>query len=100
MRRFARDWVAFEAAADWPEPEAEWFPAWWLVEHPVLRAEADRIGRLPASAAARAFSAIAHLLELEAQGTTRALVAARARLREAAPALFAVYMARRSVHHR
>ena len=40
------------------------------------------------------------LLDLERQADVRALSAQRARLRELNPDLFALYMARRAVHHR
>ena len=99
-----RDWSAFQLTCDWLDPADEtavaWFPAWYLVEHPGVRIEADDATSLPATQAAQAFFAIARLLELERRGYSAALISSRRRLRDLAPEMFGFYMARRDVGHR
>ena len=99
-----QDWRAFHLACDWLDPDGEtadaWFAAWYLVEHPGVRMGADDATTLPATQAAQAFFAVARLLELERRGYSAALISSRRRLRDLAPQLFALYMARRDVHHR
>lgn len=97
-----REWHAFEAACAWAsiaEDElAAWFPAWYLTEHPGAAAQ-FRDTTFPDTPAARAVRLLLRLLELERQADVRALPAQRASLRALNPDLFALYMARRAVHH-
>lgn len=98
-----REWRAFERACEW-ESVADtelpaWFPAWFLVEHPVAAKELGDVD-FPDSPPASAARLLAALLALERQGDGRRLAAERERLQRLNPELFALYMARREVHHR
>lgn len=93
-----KDWENFFAECIWLDPKdpaaPKWFPAWSLLEHPGMRIAADA----PApdgTPSGDAFALLSRLLELEACGYSRALVAARSRLRDLAPDLFERFMARR-----
>jgi hypothetical protein len=96
-----RNFAAFQARCDWlvdGETSAEWFPPWYLIEHP----GADlgiQSGSLPDTPAARAAALVSDLLALERRGHNPALIAARRKLRELAPELFDLYMARRRIGH-
>ena len=98
------DWRAFDLACDWLDADdagrAAWFPAWSLLENPALQFDAQTTANAAPTPAAQAFFCVERLLDLEKRGYSPALVAARARLREIDPDLFAFYMARRAVHHR
>ncbi len=121
-----RGWQAFERASEWESvPESElpaWFPAWYLLEHPVAGKELDQVEfppppaeaallehpalgasftgvELPDLPAAEAARVLLDLLELERRGDQRRLVAKRARLRELNPELFALYMASRATRY-
>jgi hypothetical protein len=97
-----REWAAFERACEWASvADAElpaWFPAWLLLEHPVVGKELNDAAcpDLPAANAARLLVA---LFDLERQGNQRRLIGERERLRRLNPELFALYMARRTVRH-
>jgi hypothetical protein len=97
-----RDWRAFEIAADWdsvPAHElAAWFPAWYLMEHPAAAAEMDA-SSLPKAVGADAARSMILLLDLEKEGNSRALVAARQRLQRLNAEFFELYMARRKVRY-
>lgn len=73
-----------------------WFPAWALVEEPNLddlfRQARQGTNTLPE----RTARVISQLLGLEKQGRHHDIIPLRARLRELSPALFRLYMARRS----
>lgn len=91
------DWENFQAACGWLDPDdpraAAWFPAWYLLEHPGVRAMADAAW-LPDTPAAEAFALMERLCALEKQGHSAELVAARGRLRELRAELFDAYMVR------
>jgi hypothetical protein len=97
-----REWAAFERACEWESiPEAElpaWFPAWLLLEHPVVGKELSDTA-FPDIPAANAARLLMELVELERQGNQRRLVGERERLRRLNPELFALYMARRAVRY-
>lgn len=97
-----RDWRAFETASDW-ESISElslpaWFPAWYVMEHPAVASSLDP-ARFPDADPAEAARLLVHLLELEKQGNSRALVASRERLRRLNAEFFELYMARRKVRY-
>ncbi len=91
-----RSWRQF--LADPGTLDADWFPAWYLAEHPQTP-----LGDTAASAstpAADACRRLARVLALERQGHSPALVQQRAKLRALDETFFAWYMARRTVSHR
>jgi hypothetical protein len=92
-----RDWSAFQDACSWLDPQDEtadaWFPAWYLLEHPDTRIALE--AATLATTAVQAFVLIGRLIELERRGHSAELILARSHLRELAPELFAIYMARR-----
>jgi hypothetical protein len=96
------DWRAFERACKWESvEEAElpaWFPAWYLLEHPVVGKELSEPA-FPDTPAANAARLLVELVELERQGNQRRLVGQRERLRRVNPELFSLYMARRTVQY-
>ncbi len=97
-----REWQAFERACDW-ESVAEdelpaWFPAWFLVEHPVAGKELGDVA-FPDSPPASAARLLVALLALERRGDQRRLAGERERLRRLNRELFALYMARREVRY-
>jgi hypothetical protein len=98
-----REWRAFERACEWESvAEAElpaWFPAWFLVEHPVAGKELGDIA-FPDSPPASAARLLVALFALERRGDQRRLPGERERLRRLNPELFALYMARREVQYR
>jgi hypothetical protein len=98
------DWRAFDAACDWLDGDdanrVAWFPACFLLEHPSLRIDSETAAHAAPIPPAQAYLCVERLLDLEKRGYSRALLSARARLREIAPDLFALYMARRTVNHR
>src|SRR5262245_10704754 len=98
-----REWRALErgcegegiAGAELPA----WFPAGFLVEHPVAGKELGDIA-FPDSPPATAARLLVALLALERRGDQRRLAGERERLKRLNPELFALYMARREVRHR
>ena len=98
-----REWAAFEAACEWESlAEAElpaWFPAWYLVEHPVAGKELGELA-FPDTPAASAARRLVALFALERRGDQRRLAGERERLRRLNPELFTIYMARREVRYR
>jgi hypothetical protein len=98
-----REWQAFERACEWESvAEAElpaWFPAWFLVEHPVAGKELGDIA-FPDSPPASAARLLVALFALERRGDQRRLAGERERLRRLNPELFALYMAHREVRYR
>ncbi len=98
-----REWRAFERAGEWESvAEAElpaWFPAWYLLEHPVVGKEVSDAA-LPDTAAANAARLLVALFALERRGDQRRLAGERERLRHLNPELFTLYMARREVWYR
>ena len=97
-----REWWAFERACEWESVEENelpaWFPAWYLLEHPVVGKELSGTA-FPDTPAADAARLLAQLIELERQGNQPRLVGARERLRRLNRELFALYMARRAVQY-
>lgn len=69
-----------------------WFPAWLLTEQPALLPRLREARRGQDRAPERAFWQLVELLGLERQARHRELIAARQRLRDAQPALYAAYM--------
>ncbi len=98
-----REWQAFERACEWESvAEAElpaWFPAWFLVEHPVAGKELGDV-TFPDSPPASAARLLVALFVLERRGDQRRLAGERERLRRLNPELFALYMTRREVQYR
>ncbi len=97
-----REWWAFERACEWERIEEHelpaWFPAWYLLEHPVVGKELSGAA-FPDTPAAEAARLLVKLMELERQGNQRRLVGERERLRRLGPDFFALYMARRAVQY-
>jgi hypothetical protein len=97
-----RDWRRFERASEWeavdPTQLAAWFPAWYVLEHPVVGAELDLVAA-PAGAAVEAAHLLRELIELEKRGSSQRLGRARARLRELNADLFSLYMERRETRY-
>jgi hypothetical protein len=97
--QLASDWNEFWGDCDWlgSRPDAgAWFPAWSLYQNPATRARLESLQPLPQATPVRAFVALHQLLALEPRGHSAALIGARAALRELAPELFELYMARRT----
>jgi hypothetical protein len=97
-----RDWQAFEGACEWESlAEAElpaWFPAWYLLEHPVVGKDMEAVD-FPASPPAAAARLLPRLMEMERRGDWRKLAVQRERLRCLNRDIFALYMARRAVRY-
>jgi hypothetical protein len=97
------DWRRFAAASAWESvADADlpaWFPAWYLVEHPMAGADLDFI-EAPESPPAEAARLLRHIAGLERRGDWRAQAAQRDKLRALNAELFALYMAQRSVARR
>jgi hypothetical protein len=98
-----RDWQAFDRASEWEGvQESElpaWFPAWYLLEHPVVGKELSDAA-FPDTPPAGAARLLAELVELERQGNQPKLAGRRERLRRLNPGFFSLYMTRRTVHYR
>ena len=96
------DWQAFERACEWESvEEAElpaWFPAWYLLEHPVVGKELSDAA-FPDTPPASAARLLVELVELERQGNQPKLAGQRKRLRRLNPEFFSLYMARRAVQY-
>ena len=97
-----REWWAFERACEWESIEEgdlpAWFPAWYLLEHPVVGKElSDAV--FPDTPAADAARLLAKLIELERQGNQPRLVGERERLRRLNREFFALYMANRATRY-
>jgi len=95
-----RDWRAFGQASEWAGVEEgelpAWFPAWCLLEHPVIGRELHQV-EFPDSPPAKAARLLLRLVELERQGNWRRLTLQRQQLRLLSVDLFSLYMARRAV---
>ena len=98
----SRDWWAFERAREWDSvDEAElpaWFPAWYLLEHPVVGKELSDAA-FPDTPPANAARLLVELVELERQGNQQKLVGQREQLRRLNPDFFSLYMSRRAVQY-
>mgnify|MGYP001473019467 CR=1 FL=1 len=98
-----RDWRRFAAASPWESvADADlptWFPAWYLLEHPMAGADLDFIDA-PESPPAEAARLLRHIAGLERRGDWRAQAAQREKLRALNAELFALFMAQRSVARR
>ena len=98
-----REWWTFERACEWQSVEESelpaWFPAWYLLEHPVVGRELGDVV-FPDTPAADAARLLAKLIDLERQGNQQRLVGERDRLRRLNREFFALYMARREVRYR
>jgi hypothetical protein len=94
----AIDALAVECDANPPdalETAWAWFPAWTLVEQPLLLPLLDTTEPAPGRRAAQAFELVRAALRLERGGRHAELVSARRALKEAAPGLFGLYMSTR-----
>ena len=85
----------FDPGAHPNTPALAWWPAWLLVDQPALLAHLRQAAAGQDSAPERCMRLLAELLGLERQGRHAELMAARKRLRDLQPALFAAYMASR-----
>ena len=98
-----RDWQRFCATREWTDIDETklpaWFPAWYVIEHPITRTGLDYFNA-PATKPAEAARLLNHILELESRGDWRKLALSRENLRNLNEDLFDHYMARRWVHHR
>ena len=96
------DWQAFDRASEWESvQESElpaWFPAWYLLEHPVVGKELDNV-EFPDSPPAKAVRLLLDLLEMEKRGNRPKLTIQREQLRLLNPDLFSLYMGRRAVQY-
>jgi hypothetical protein len=96
------DWRAFERACEWESVEETelpaWFPAWYLLEHPIVGRELSDAA-FPDTPAATAARLLVELVELERQGNQRRLVGQREQLRRLNAEFFPLYMARRAVQY-
>lgn len=72
--------------------ELAWFPAWALIERPVLERVLGEAQTQRAHAPERALQLVGELLGFERQGRQRELLAARKELAELNPSLFRAYM--------
>ena len=90
LRRFDDQ---FDPGTHHPDtPALAWWPAWLLVDQPALLPHLRQAEAGQGSAAERSLRLLAELLGLERQGRHAELMAARKRLRDLQPALFAAYM--------
>ena len=92
LRRFEDQ---FDPGTDPNTPALAWWPAWLLVDQPALLAHLRQAAAGQDSAPERSFRLLAVLLGLERAGRHAELMAARKRLRDLQPALYAAYMASR-----
>ena len=96
-----RDWQ-FERASEWESVQESdlpaWFPAWYLLEHPVVGKELSDAA-FPDTPPANAARLLVELVELERQGNQPKLAGQRERLRRLNPEFFSLYMARRAVQY-
>ena len=81
---------AFDTAPDWA-----WWPAWLLVEQPLLAAPLDSAQTAAEAAPERGFKLVQSLLRLERQGRHPDIVALRRQLQALHPALLKIYMSTR-----
>ncbi len=91
LHRLAR---AFEGAFD-TAPDWAWWPAWLLVEQPLLAAALEPAETAAEAAPERGFRLVLSLLRLERQGRHHDIVALRRALQALHLPLFAAYMATR-----
>ncbi len=88
--RLSRMAARFEADLD--GEDYRWFPAWLLVEQPLLAGPLESAQPQRDEPAERAFKTLQTLLRLERQGRHREIVEQRGRLQALNAALFACYM--------
>lgn len=81
---------AFDSAPDWA-----WWPAWLLVEQPLLAEPLDAAQTAGEATPERGFKLVQTLLRLERQGRHPDIVAQRRQLQALQPALFTIYMSTR-----
>jgi hypothetical protein len=97
-----RDWQRFVGACEWDGmPDAElpaWFPAWYLLEHPVVGNELDYFDA-PNTNAVEAARLLKSILVLESRGDWHKLASARDKLHKLNADLFKLYMGRRAVRY-
>ena len=90
LRRFDDQ---FDPGVSHPDtPALAWWPAWLLIDQPALLPQLRQAEAGQDSAPERAFRLLAQLLGFERQGRHAELIAARKRLRDLQPALYAAYM--------
>lgn len=86
----------FESALDaGPGADWAWWPAWLLVEQPLLAAPLDTAQTAGEAAPERTFKLLLALLRLERQGRHHEIIALRRQLQSLHPGLFAAYLATR-----
>lgn len=97
LLKWVRAFEAFDACYDQADTTTAWlwWPAWLLVEQPLLAAPLDSAQTAGAAPPERAFKLLQSLLRLERQGRHRDIVALRRELQGLHHALFAAYMAPR-----
>ncbi len=86
-RKFER---VFDSAPDWA-----WWPAWLLVEQPLLADPLDAARSVAEAAPEHGFKVVLSLLRLERRGRHADIVEHRRQLQALHPALFAIYMSTR-----
>lgn len=88
LHKLARAYeAAFDTAPDWA-----WWPAWLLVEQPLLLAPLESAQTAGEAPPERSFKLLQSLLRLERQGRHHEIIEQRRRLQSLHPALFAAYM--------
>jgi hypothetical protein len=96
------EWRAFERACEWESVEETelpaWFPAWYVLEHPIVGRELSD-ATFPDTPAANAARLLVELVELERQGNQPRLVGQREQLRRLNAEFFSLYMVRRAVQY-
>ncbi|MFZ4537631.1 hypothetical protein [Propionivibrio sp.] len=92
--RLCREFSTDAELDDDENDESTWFPAWLLVEHPELL-PCLRTVQPNDSIPARSAALLIDLLIGERKGSTQTLVDKRKQLRDIAPSIFALYLARR-----
>jgi hypothetical protein len=95
-----QEWAAFQDAFESESMEvlAAWFPAWYLVEYPAAAKELENLA-FPGSAPGKATRQMLRLIDLERQGIGNRLIREREKLRTLNPALFRIYLMRRTMRH-
>jgi hypothetical protein len=90
--RLARLARTFEGSLEATAPDWAWWPAWLLVEQPLLAAPLDAAQTAGTAPAERGFKLLLSLLRLEREGRHHDIVALRRELQALHAELFAAYM--------
>ncbi len=91
-KRLVRMASTFEASLDSTEPDWAWWPAWLLVEQPLLATPLDGAQTAGTAPPERGFKLLQSLLRLEREGRHHDIVALRRELMALHAGLFAAYM--------